>query len=184
MTAPPPSDRPASATRLLAVIAAAEPRLAAIPDATAARRPAPNKWSPKEIIGHLIDSASVNHERFVRAQMQDSLVFSTYEQDRWVAAQQYQEQVWSELLDRWRAFNEQVAAVIDRITERDMTRQRLDHNLHMIAWSTVSPTMPATLEYFVNDYVGHLRHHVAQIAAMTGAGRDGRTTSTDAQTVR
>jgi hypothetical protein len=173
-----------TANELRATVAEALVWLRKLPEGADARRPAPNKWSPKEIIGHLIDSASVNHERFVRAQMQDSLVFSTYEQDRWVAAQQYQGQVWSELLDRWRAFNEQVAAVIDRIADRDMTRQRFDHNLHMIAWSTVSPTMPATLEYFVNDYVGHLRHHLAQIEAMTGAGRDGRTTSTDAQSVR
>jgi hypothetical protein len=56
----------------------------------AAKRPAADKWSPKEIIGHLIDSASNNHGRFVRAQLQDELIFSGYEQSEWVAIQQYQ----------------------------------------------------------------------------------------------
>ena len=145
-----------------------------LPDRADARRPAPNKWSPREIIGHLIDSASINHERFVRAQLQDDLVFPTYEQDLWVAKQRYNEQDWKGLLARWTSFNEQIASVVERISERDMTRPRIDHNLHMIGWRTVAPTTPTTLEYFVNDYVGHLRHHLAQIIAMTGAGRDGR----------
>jgi DinB family protein len=146
-----------------------------LPERADARRPAPNKWSPREIIGHLIDSASVNHERFVRAQLQDSLVFTTYEQDRWVATQGYQDQDWNALLARWAAFNEQVASVVERISERDMTRPRIDHNLHMIAWRTISPAASATLGYFVNDYVGHLRHHLAQITAITGAGGESGT---------
>ena len=145
-----------------------------LPDRADARQPTPNKWSPREIIGHLIDSASINHERFVRAQLQDDLVFPTYEQDLWVAKQRYNEQDWNGLLARWTSFNEQIASVVERISERDMTRPRIDHNLHMIGWRTVAPTTPTTLEYFVNDYVGHLRHHLAQISAMTGAGRDGR----------
>jgi hypothetical protein len=144
-----------------------------LPDRADARRPAPNKWSPREIIGHLIDSASINHERFVRAQLQDSLVFTTYEQDLWVAKQGYHDQDWNGLLARWAAFNEQVASVVERISERDMERPRIDHNLHMIAWRTVSPTTPVTLDYFVNDYVGHLRHHLGQITAILGLGREG-----------
>jgi hypothetical protein len=144
-----------------------------LPDHGDARRPAPNKWSPREIIGHLIDSASVNHERFVRAQLQDDLVFPTYEQDLWVSKQRYNEQDWNGLLARWVSFNEQIASTVERISERDMTRPRIDHNLHMIGWRTVAPTEATTLEYFVNDYVGHLRHHLAQISAMAGNGRDG-----------
>lgn len=138
------------------------------------RRPAPRKWSPREIIGHLIDSASVNHERFVRAQLKQDLVFPTYEQDLWVARQGYHEQNWNSLLARWAAFNEQVASTVEHIADRDMTRPRVDHNLHMIAWRTVSPTSPATLEYFITDYVGHLRHHLAQVSAIAGLDTRGR----------
>ena len=77
--------------------------LSVLPDDAAARRPSPGKWSPKEIIGHLIDSASNNHQRFVRAQLQDDLVFPGYAQDEWVAAQRYQDGPWRELLELWRA---------------------------------------------------------------------------------
>ena len=159
------------ATELRQAVADALIWLRAIPDRVDARRPAPGKWSPREIIGHLIDSASVNHQRFVRAQLQDELVFPTYEQDLWVARQGYQDQDWNGLLERWTAFNEQVASTVEHISERDMTRPRFDHNLHMIAWRTVSPAVPTTLEYFVTDYIGHLRHHLGQITALTGAGK-------------
>jgi hypothetical protein len=157
------------ASELRQAVADALVWLRTLPDRADAARPAPNKWSPREIIGHLIDSASVNHQRFVRAQLQDELVFPTYEQDLWVARQGYQEQDWTGLLARWEAFNEQVASTVEHISERDMTRPRFDHNLHMIAWRTVSPTSPTTLEYFVTDYIGHLRHHLGQITALTGA---------------
>ena len=164
------------ASELRQTVADALVWLRKLPGDVDAHRPAPTKWSPREIIGHLIDSASVNHERFVRAQLQDSLVFPTYEQDLWVARQGYHDQDWNGLLARWAAFNEQVAATVERISERDMTRPRFDHNLHMIAWRTVSPTTPATLEYFVADYVGHLRHHLGQISGIAGAVHDARTT--------
>ncbi|MEJ0080591.1 MAG: hypothetical protein WDM78_06450 [Puia sp.] len=48
----------------------------------------PNKWSKKEIIGHLIDSAQINLQRFVRATYTENFKV-TYEQMEWVDAQQY-----------------------------------------------------------------------------------------------
>lgn len=163
MTAPPPSDRPASATRLLAVIAAAEPRLAAIPDATAARRPAPNKWSPKEIIGHLIDSASNNHQRFVRPNWEEDLVFPTYAQEKWVALQDYQHAPWNDLVILWASYNRHLARVMKTVPEPIRSRPRARHNLDQIAWRIVPATEPATLEYVMADYVGHLEHHLRQV---------------------
>ena len=70
-------------------LAAAIPRLETICDADAALPRAPGKWSRKEIIGHLIDSASNNHDRFVRAQFTDDLVCDSYDQDAWVRAQRH-----------------------------------------------------------------------------------------------
>ncbi len=87
--------------------------LAGVPEEAAARRPAPGKWSAKEIIGHLVDSASNNHQRFVRAQFQDDLVFPGYAQDEWVAVQRYQEAPWPHLLTLWRDFNLHLARVIE-----------------------------------------------------------------------
>jgi hypothetical protein len=74
-----------AASRLREAIEAAYPRLSAISDSDAAISPAPGKWSPKRVIGHLIDSASNNHQRFVRANFADDLIFAGYDQEKWVA---------------------------------------------------------------------------------------------------
>ncbi len=81
--------------KLCGIVLSARDRLQAIDETKSARRPAPGKWSPKEIIGHLIDSASNNHQRFVRAQFQDHLIFPGYNQEAWVEAQDYQNSQWT-----------------------------------------------------------------------------------------
>ncbi len=75
------------------------PALRAIDEQASARAPAPGKWCPREVLGHLIDSASNNHQRFVRVRFQDDLVFEGYDQDAWVAAQRYREASWAELIE-------------------------------------------------------------------------------------
>lgn len=77
-------------------------------------RPEPGEWSVKEIVGHLIDSASNNHQRFVRLQLADGLVFPDYSPDNnsWVAIQNYQVAHWDDLLTLWRHFNLHLARVI------------------------------------------------------------------------
>jgi hypothetical protein len=140
--------------------------LATLPDAVVTRRPAANKWSIKEIVGHLVDSASNNHQRFVRARFQDDLVFPGYEQDEWVAAQQYQEAPWRGLLDLWREYNLHIARVIEATPEDVRLRERRRHNLHELAWRTLPEDRPATLDYFMRDYVDHLHHHLRQISAL------------------
>lgn len=131
-------------------------------DATT-KHPLPGKWSPREIIGHLIDSASNNHQRFVRANLQDDLIFPGYEQDSWVALQRYQGVDWAELLGLWESFNRHLARVMDAIPDAVRTRAHRNHNFHEIAWQTVPASQPATLDYFLHDYVAHMRHHLRQI---------------------
>src|SRR5580765_1589333 len=94
------------------VVAAAKPRLAAISDSQAAVPRGQGKWSAKEIVGHLIDSASNNHQRFVRAQFTDDLVCAGYDQDSWVASQRYQSAPWDDLLALWVHFNLHLAPVM------------------------------------------------------------------------
>jgi hypothetical protein len=142
--------------------------LRTVDEKVTARRPRPGGWSPREIVGHLIDSASNNHGRFVRGALGDSLVFAPYDQEAWVALQRYQEQPWTALLERWAAFNAQVAVSIESIDDATLTRQRRDHNFDRIAWKTIAASEPTTLEYFVRDYIGHLRHHLAQLDALVG----------------
>jgi hypothetical protein len=152
---------------LIATVRAANTHLRRVADADAARRPAPGKWSAKEVIGHLIDSASNNHQRFVRALWQNDLIFSGYEQDAWVAAQQYQEAPWLELLDLWVAYNVHLARVMRATPEPVRVRLHTRHNLNELAWQAVPPDQPTSLDYFMRDYVAHLRHHVRQIEALS-----------------
>ena len=137
--------------------------LRALDDAATAARPALGQWSPREIIGHLVDSASNNHQRFVRARFQDDLVFPPYEQDDWVAAQRYQEADWPELVTLWRSYNLHLARVMDAVPDDVRFREHTRHNLDRIAWVTVPADEPATLDYFMRDYVGHVRHHLRQV---------------------
>src|SRR3954464_9940310 len=128
---------------------------------------ADEKWSAKETIGHLIDSASNNHQRFVRAQFRDDLLFDGYEQDAWVALQQYKDAPWAELIELWRLFNLHIARIMQAAPIDERLRKRAQHNLDQIAWTSVSRDEPATLDYFMSDYVGHLKHHLAQIGIVS-----------------
>jgi hypothetical protein len=125
--------------------------------------PAPGKWSAKEIIGHLIDSAANNHLRFVRAQFTDELIFPGYEQDQWVRLQSYNDRPWVQLLELWRQYNLHLAHVMAAIPEEVRIKARARHNLHQLAWRPVAENGSVTLEYFMRDYVGHLQHHLEQI---------------------
>ena len=142
--------------------------LGAPPDAVE-RRPAKGGWSAKEVLGHLIDSAAVNHQRFVRAQWQD-LVFAAYAQDDWVEAQKYQDAPWIELVALWREYNRHIARVMTAIPIDVRLKEHRIHNLHEIAMTPAAADQPATLEYLMRDYVEHLQHHVKQIDARI-AGR-------------
>src|SRR5436853_69025 len=79
--------------------------LSRIPEVESEQRPFPERWTKKEVIGHLIDSASNNHQRFVRGQIADGQDFPGYEQEKWVRLQEYQAARWGDLIDLWRAYN-------------------------------------------------------------------------------
>ena len=140
------------AKRIRTLIAREEPRLRAIaPETAAAARP-PGKWSRAQVLGHLIDSAANNHQRFVRARAVDPFVWPGYDQRTWVSAHAYRDRSWTELVGLWAALNRHVARVIEATpTERLGTRCVIgDHE-------------PATLEWWMQDYLRHLRHHLAQL---------------------
>ena len=124
---------------------------------------AEGKWSAKEIIGHLIDSASNNHQRFVRAQFTDDLVFPGYEQEKWVRAQRYDEEPWPLLVALWRSFNLHLAHVMEHSPESARRESRERHNLDEIGWIRIGEGEPATLEYLMRDYIGHMKNHLRQI---------------------
>jgi hypothetical protein len=153
--------------RLRDAVAEAFPRLWAISDSDAAAPPAPGKWSPKQVIGHLIDSASNNHQRFVRANFTDDLIFLGYDQERWVELGRYEKAPWESLLTLWREFNLQIARVMEATPDAAASALRTRHNLNQLAWHPVPEDQPATLVYFMSDYVDHLKHHLRQIRGLS-----------------
>jgi len=141
----------------------AEPNLRSLTETEAGSKAHPDTWSAKQILGHLIDSACNNHHRFVTAQIKPDLVFSGYDQDAWVLAQRYQEADWSELVRLFIAYNQHIARIVSAIPQDELHRQRTRHTLHQVAWRTVPESEPTTLDYFVRDYVAHMKHHLEQI---------------------
>jgi hypothetical protein len=168
-------DRPTGATDrvatgcaadLRAAVDGAEAALMAIDDEASRRRPAPDKWSPREVIGHLIDSASNNHRRFVLGQVQEELQFPGYDQEVWVSTQRYHEASWANLVTLWVSFNRHLAFIIEATPDDVLARQRARHNLPEIGWHPPAEGEPATLVHIVRDYIGHLQHHLAQIPGL------------------
>jgi hypothetical protein len=126
-------------------------------------RPGPQKWSAIEILGHLVDSAANNHQRFVRALFQSDMVFDAYDQNSWVNVQNYQSREWQTVITFWHSYNLHLDLLIKEIPEKIRMLEVDKHNLDQIAWQAVPVTRPVTLEYFVKDYIAHMEHHLAQI---------------------
>jgi hypothetical protein len=142
------------ANELTRVVDAGAQELRAIDDELARNKPRPDVWSVKEILGHLIDSAANNHQRFVRAQLATELSFPGYEQDEWVRSQDHQGRPWSQLVDLWVHYNYHLAHVIRRI-------QAAAAGVPI----RIGGSRPLTLNSLAADYVAHLRHHLEQIQA-------------------
>ncbi len=155
--------------KLRRAVEASAPALQAIPEQNAARPLSPGKWSPKEVLGHLIDSAANNHTRFVRARFQEDLVFPGYAQDEWVRSQNYAAAPWAELVALWRLYNLHLARVVEAMPEDLLRHEWPRHNLDQIAFRELPARTPATLEYLAKDYVAHLEHHLAQVLPQAGA---------------
>jgi len=136
---------------LASVVALAVPQLSAISEQAALQKPSLDKWSKKEILGHLIDSAANNHQRLVRLQLEREINLPGYEQDGWVRVNGYQDTPWADILALWTAYNRHLATVIESLDP-----SALGHVWH-------SPGGDVTLEFLATDYVVHLKHHLGQI---------------------
>ena len=110
------------------------------------------KWSRREYLGHLIDSASNNHQRFVRAQLLDELFFPEYEQERWVHAQNYKNEKWIDLVVLWKSYNQHLLHVVGAIPENQLGKKCVIGNKE-----------PMTLSELIEDYLRHMRQHLEQV---------------------
>lgn len=118
------------------------------------QNPAPDKWSKKEILGHMVDSASNNHQRFVRAQQVAELRFPVYKQVDWVKNQNYVSENWNDILTLWIALNKHLAHIINQIPTEKMEVE---------CW--IGENKPITLGELIVDYIKHQEHHLKQIDA-------------------
>jgi hypothetical protein len=139
-------------THLFEIIQKARPELEAIDEERASTRTIDGKWSIKEIIGHLIDSAANNHQRFVRLQNAAENVSIRYDQEFWVNVQAYQSAKWVNLVDLWYYYNKHLSHVVEYLNQA-----MLDNKCDM------GYTEQKTLDFVVKDYIRHLEHHLKQI---------------------
>ncbi len=141
------------AEELRSIVTNVTPMLEAIgDDPELALRPMPEKWSRKEILGHLIDSACNNQQKFVRLMQFSRLEFPGYAQDDWVDLQNWAGADWSAMVRLWSCYNFHIAYLIETIDPKFYPHEIV-----------IEGTGPFTLEFIMPDYVEHLKHHVKQI---------------------
>jgi hypothetical protein len=140
--------------KLLLVIAQAEPTLRRIDAAESAQPVLSGGWSRRQVLGHLIDSASNNHQRFVRAALQPSLEFPGYDQEGCVRVQAPQEADWLLLISLWANYNRYLAHLIANLPASKMETV-----------CRIGDGKPVPLQFVISDYITHLVHHLGQIGA-------------------
>ena len=122
-----------------------------IPETGFAIKPALNKWSKKEILGHLIDSATNNHQRFIKTQFEiEPLIF--YDQNNWNRCSNYNEIDSKHLISFWTIYNRHLIEIIKRIAKENYKKE-----------CNIGKEKKVSLEWLIEDYVRHLEHHLKQI---------------------
>lgn len=145
-----------AATDLGRTVAQAKPLLLKLTNADTSKRPAPGKWSKKEILGHLLDSASNNHQRFLRGALQGSLTFPNYDQEELVKLQDFREMDWNFLVDFWTSYNRYLAHILTCLPAKAAKAE-----------CVIGDNKPAALGWIATDYVAHVKHHLNQILGKT-----------------
>jgi hypothetical protein len=138
-------------TRLSYLIDIIPQKLYALSDAEFSYKYHPDKWSKKEVLGHLIDSATNNHQRFVRAKFENEPLI-TYHQEKWNKYGYYMNLDSQHLIQFWTVYNRHLLLLLQNSSEDDM------QNL-----CNTGSDKPLSLAFLAEDYVKHLEHHLKQI---------------------
>lgn len=139
---------------LVQVVNSAEGTLLRVSEAESNNTVLAGGWSRKQVLGHLIDSASNNHQRFVRAALQGSLEFPRYDQDGFVRVQAVEGVNWALLVALWASYNRYLAHVIAHLPASSLETV-----------CRIGSDQPVTLRFLAEDYLRHLLHHLRQIGA-------------------
>jgi hypothetical protein len=138
--------------KLVQAVQSAEGKLRQVSESESSMPALKGGWSRKQVLGHLIDSASNNHQRFVRAALQGSLEFPRYDQDGCVRVQAVQSAPWPLLVTLWTNYNLYLAHVIAHLPADKLE-----------ALCRIGEDEPVTLKFLAEDYLTHLLHHLGQI---------------------
>lgn len=138
--------------KLLLIIAQVEPKLRQIDAGESAQPILAGGWSRRQVLGHLIDSASNNHQRFVRAALQPSLEFPRYDQEGCVRVEAPQEADWLLLISLWANYNRYLAHIIAHLPASKMETV-----------CRIGDGKPVPLQFVLSEYITHLLHHLGQI---------------------
>ncbi len=111
-----------------------------------------NKWSKKEIMGHMVDSAQNNIRRFIVAQY-DEQPKIIYDQDKWVSLINYQSYNLPDLVNLWYLSNKHICQILKFMSPEMAVRESETENLHTLYW-------------LAKDYIKHLLHHLHQVLNM------------------
>jgi len=140
------------AESLRRVVAREEPLLRAVADSSASASPGPQRWSKKQELGHLVDSATNNRVRFAKAALEGHFEGPSYDGRGWVELGAYAQMPWVDLVDLWKALNNALAALVSHIPEERRT-----------ADCRIGESPSAPLEFVVDDYIQHMQHHLDHI---------------------
>jgi hypothetical protein len=141
-----------TAEELRAIVREYSNKFEKIPDHEFSAKPLANKWSKKEVVGHLIDSAQNNLRRFIVGQYETIPSKIVYDQNIWVTSNDYQSMAKEDVISLWTLINARVAAVLENMPRENYLKQSMTSELH-------------TLEFLAVDYVKHLKHHINQVIA-------------------
>ena len=118
----------------------------------ARRKPAPDVWSKSEILGHLIDSTTNNHQRVVRAAQNAAMDFPPYDQDRWVEVQPFNEMDWLDLVNLFNMYSLHLCMIIEKLPPEVFNNP-----------CNTGAEEPVPLQAVVEGYLRHINHHINQI---------------------
>jgi uncharacterized damage-inducible protein DinB len=141
---------------VLELVESSYAKLREISDDEATQPIEPGQWSRKQVMGHLIDSACNNHQRFVRGQWCERLEFPAYQQEEWVECQRYDLREWGELVELWRAYNRHLVHVIGVMGEEHLRTPCV------VGWGTESDNV-MLLSEVIEHYWEHMEHHLGQV---------------------
>jgi hypothetical protein len=109
----------------------------------------PGKWTPKQELGHLIDSAANNHVRFVGGATLLEFSGPSYAQEDWVRLHGYCDMPWEEIVAFWFQYNRLLVRLIGAISADRMETP-----------CRVGSGNGVTLAFLIEDYVIHMQHHI------------------------